>query len=202
MNKTDYIEVEMAGLAHQPTETPPSANADVGARLSLSIRHLNRHARKRSPNEFIPQLRDPIGAPSRPDGSLRGRFGPPRYGKPRASGGLQGRILFDGTMRRKVPLRPLPLSIDSGRSARSTVNRPADGTREKASLLLLAFSPLVGCGFVLSETGAKKEMKWTSRYSCTEPARLVKTSEQGGHAESVSLGNVMRGQGYDAILCG
>ena len=178
------------GRIHSTTASPPSDPEGIGTASPPLIRESDWHVRKRSMNELTP---------SHSGSSLRGRYDPLRCRKSRGCQEWRGAILFNGRKGRKVPLRPFPLLIDEGRGAAYTANRPADEYREKASLLLLAFSPFVG-GVVLSEAvslkykGAKKEMLRTSGYSCTEPARLVKTSEHGGHTGSVSPGNVTRRQ--------
>lgn len=181
------------------TASTPSPDEGRGAMPLPGVRRPKRYARKRQLNEFTP---------SHSDGSLRDRFGPHWHGKLRSTQLLRSEFLIDSNKGSMVLLRPSLQTLLEGRLAGKPANRTADEYREKASPLpavhsaglLLAFSPFIGTAVILSGAknlkynGAKKEMMWTSRYSCTEPARLVETSDQGGHTGCVRLGIVKRRQ--------
>lgn len=186
------------------TASTPSPDEGRGSPLLYSIRRPKRYARKRQLNELTP---------SRSDGSLRDRIGLHLHGKLRDDLLWRSEFLFESSKGRMVLLRPFLQILLEGRTAVVPAGRTADGRREKASPLpavsaglLLAFSPFIGTAVILSGAknlkynGAKKEMMWTSRYSCIEPARLVETSDQGGHSGCVKLGNSKRRQCDEANL--
>ena len=205
------------------TASTPSPDEGSGSPPLYSIRRPKRCARKRQLNEFIPRQRDPIGAPSHSDGSLRDRFGPQWFGKLRGNPMSRSEFLFDSNKGRVVLLRPSLQTILDGRSAISSAGYPADEYREKASPLpargfaglLLAFSPFIGMSAMLSEVlsmngvslsnpskgearylshnGAKKEKMSTFGYSWSKPARQGNNAARAG-AGSVSLGPIKRRQ--------
>jgi hypothetical protein len=209
-------------LYSMTASTPsPEAGRDLGS--PPDIRRPKRYARKRLLNEFVPRQRDPLGAPSRLDGSFRDRFGPQSYGEPLGVVFSWGDFLFESYKGRMVPLRPFLQIPLEGRSAAILAGRTADGRREKASPLpaaqsaglLLAFSPFIGRQSAPGEAlrlsiakltrqtkgeanslrynGAKKEMMSTSACSWSKPARQGKIALEAG-AERVSLGFIKRRQ--------
>lgn len=94
-----------------------------------------RHAQRYGPKELTPSLSG---------GALRGRIIRSWCGITRAHRLPVTGFLFRITMGWKVPLRSSTLAKTLERHAISVAGRPTDECREKASLLLLAFSPFAG----------------------------------------------------------